>query len=104
MKRETRRSILMQIGAAILAAPAVFSSRNAAAQLPPLPSLPAQDALLLHPGDAHFSDYQASFNARTTLTPRLRALCKTGQRRHRHGRLVPQQRPAVRDTQRRPLL
>jgi FAD/FMN-containing dehydrogenase len=77
MKRETRRSILMQIGAAAMAAPTVFTSRKAAAQLPPLPSLSSQDALLLHPGDAHFSDYQPSFNARTTLTPQLRALCKT---------------------------
>jgi FAD/FMN-containing dehydrogenase len=33
--------------------------------------------LLLRPGDAHFPDYQASFKARTTLTPHLRALCKT---------------------------
>jgi FAD/FMN-containing dehydrogenase len=33
--------------------------------------------LLLRPGDAHFADYQASFNLRTALTPQLRALCKT---------------------------
>jgi hypothetical protein len=37
MKRETRRSILMQVGAAAMAAPTIFSSRQAAAQLPPLP-------------------------------------------------------------------
>jgi hypothetical protein len=77
MKRETRRSVLLRVGAAAVAAPVVFSARKAAAQLPPLPSLSAQDALLLHPGDAHFSDYQASYNARTALTPQLRALCKT---------------------------
>ncbi len=45
--------------------------------LPPLPNLLAGDALLLRPGDAHFSDYQSSFNVRTALIPQLRALCKT---------------------------
>src|SRR6202035_4633249 len=29
------------------------------------------------PSDAQFADYQKSFNARTALTPQLRALCKT---------------------------
>jgi FAD/FMN-containing dehydrogenase len=73
----TRRSILGQLGAATVAAPAISSARAFAADLPPLPTLAANDALLLRPGDAHFADYQASFNARTTLTPHLRALCKT---------------------------
>lgn len=47
------------------------------AQLPALPNLPSTDALLLRPGDAQFADYQKSFNTRTSLTPQLRALCKT---------------------------
>jgi FAD/FMN-containing dehydrogenase len=54
--------------------------RRAAAQpstLPPLPALPSSEALLLRPGDASFAAYQPAFNARTMLTPRLRALCKT---------------------------
>jgi hypothetical protein len=33
--------------------------------------------LKMRPGGAHFSDYQTSFNAPTTLTPALRAMCKT---------------------------
>lgn len=77
MRRITRRSVLMHAGAAsTIAAPAIFSARRALAQLPQFPSLPATDAVLLQPGAAHFSDYQASFNVRTTLAPQLRALCK----------------------------
>ena len=33
--------------------------------------------MLLRPGDAHHTDYQAAFNLRTALKPQLRALCKT---------------------------
>ncbi len=77
MKRPTRRSMLAQVGAAAVAAPAIFSARKAWAQLPPLPSLSPTDALLLQPGDKQFSAYQPAFNARTTLTPQLRAMCKT---------------------------
>jgi len=77
MKGTTRRSILMQAGAAAVAAPAFFSARRAAAELPPFPPLSANDALLLRPGDPLFPDYQTSFNLRTTATPQLRALCKT---------------------------
>jgi FAD binding domain-containing protein/berberine-like enzyme len=47
------------------------------AQLPPLPSLSSNDALLLQPGDSQFAQFQTSFNTRTELTPQLRALCKT---------------------------
>ena len=47
------------------------------APLPPLPKLAAGDALLLRPGDVDFADYRSAFNARTMLTPQLRALCKT---------------------------
>jgi FAD/FMN-containing dehydrogenase len=65
------------IAATAVAAPAVFAARRAAAALPPLPSLPATDALLLRPGDAQFKTYQPAFNARTMLTPQLRALCKS---------------------------
>lgn len=32
---------------------------------------------MLRPGDAGFASYQPAFNARTMLTPQLRALCKT---------------------------
>jgi FAD/FMN-containing dehydrogenase len=46
-------------------------------QLPRLPPLSSADALLVRPGDARFTDYQATFNLRTALKPRLRALCKT---------------------------
>ena len=57
--------------------PAVFSSRRAFAQLPPLPNVASSDAMLLRPGDAQFSTYEPAFNARTMLTPQLRAMCKT---------------------------
>jgi hypothetical protein len=77
MARFTRRNLLKQIAATTIFAPAAFSRRPAMAQLPALPNLPSNDALLLRPGDAQFADYQKSFNTRTALTPRLRALCKT---------------------------
>ncbi len=77
MRRDTRRRVLKQIAATAIFAPTVFLGRHAKAALPPLPNLPAGDALLLRPGDAHFADYQPAFNARTMLTPELRALCKT---------------------------
>ena len=77
MGRFTRRNLLKWVAATAIFAPAVFSRRAAMAQLPALPNLPSTDALLLRPGDAHFADYQMSFNTRTALTPQLRALCKT---------------------------
>jgi FAD/FMN-containing dehydrogenase len=58
-------------------APAVLSSRRAFAQLPTLPKIGSGDALLLRPGDAQFAAYEPAFNARTMLTPQLRAMCKT---------------------------
>jgi FAD/FMN-containing dehydrogenase len=76
MKSLTRRHVLKEAAAAALAAPAVLLTRGAWAQLPPLPNLPSSDALLLHPGDAQFAQYQTSFNERTQLTPQLRALCR----------------------------
>ena len=78
--RATRRSVLAHIGAAAACAPALLLARRAPAQappLPPLPNLPSNEALLLRPGDAGFAAYQPAFNARTMLTPQLRALCKT---------------------------
>jgi FAD/FMN-containing dehydrogenase len=72
----TRRRALA-IAATAVAAPAVFSPRRAAAALPPLPSLPASDAVLLRPGDAQFATYQPAYNSLTMLTPELRAMCKT---------------------------
>jgi FAD/FMN-containing dehydrogenase len=58
-------------------APAVLASRRAFAGLPPLPNIAPSDALLLRPGDLQFSAYEPAFNARTMLTPQLRAMCKT---------------------------
>ena len=77
MRQDTRRQVLKQMAATAVFAPAVFSGRRARAALPALPGLPASDALLLRPGDAQFAAYQPAFNARTMLTPELRALCKT---------------------------
>jgi FAD/FMN-containing dehydrogenase len=75
--RDTRRDVLKRIVATAAFAPAVLLGRQARAALPPLPNLPAGDALLLRPGDAQFAQYQPAFNARTMLTPQLRALCKS---------------------------
>ena len=49
----------------------------APAPLPPLPSLPASDALLLKPTDARYADYLPAANKRRQLSPSLRAVCKT---------------------------
>jgi FAD/FMN-containing dehydrogenase len=79
MRGLTRRRLLQRVASSAISAPAIFRTNGARAQLPPLPplpNLPASDALLLRPGDAHFGDYQSAFNARTMLTPQLRALCK----------------------------
>ena len=73
----TRRSLIARGAPGFITASALFSARRASAQLPTLPSLSSSDALLLRQGDAHFADYQTSFNLRTTLKPQLRALCKT---------------------------
>src|ERR1700728_625236 len=77
MRGLTRRDALREAAATALAAPALLLARGARAQLPAPPNLPSSDALLLHPGDAQFAQYQTSFNERTTLTPQLRAMCKT---------------------------
>lgn len=45
--------------------------------LPPFPSLPPSEALLLTPDDPHYADYLAAANLRTQLAPSLRAVCKT---------------------------
>lgn len=55
----------------------MLSSRRALAGLPPLPKVAPGDALLLRPGDVPFASYEPAFNARTLLTPQLRAMCKT---------------------------
>ena len=39
--------------------------------------LPATEALLLMPSDKRFARYEAAFNRRTMLPPKLRVLCKT---------------------------
>jgi FAD binding domain-containing protein len=72
-----RRDVLKGLAASAILAPAVFGAPRARAALPNLPNLPASEALLLRPGQAHFADYQPAFNARVMVTPELRALCKT---------------------------
>ena len=76
MRSFTRRDALKTMAAAV-AAPALARPGMAASALPPLPTLPASDALLLRPGDAGFSQYQIAYNKRTALQPQLRAVCKT---------------------------
>jgi FAD/FMN-containing dehydrogenase len=44
-------------------------------RLPPLPNIPASDALLLTPGQPHYDDYMLAANLRTELKPALRAVC-----------------------------
>ncbi len=77
MHKMTRRSVMAGGLTATLAGQAIVTVRPASADLPTLPPLSSSDALLLRPGDAHFADYQTSFNLRTALKPQLRALCKT---------------------------
>ena len=50
---------------------------ESAAALPPFPSLPPSEALLLTPSDTQYADYLAAANLRTQLAPALRAVCKT---------------------------
>jgi hypothetical protein len=76
MTTATRRTVLKRISAGAISAAAIVRSRGASAALPPLPNLPASDALLLRPGDSQFPQYEQAFNARTQLTPQLRAMCK----------------------------
>ena len=78
MRQWTRRSFVTSAVGGAVAIAAIMSTR-AGAQLPRLPPLSSADALLVRPGDARFTDYQATFNLRTALKPRLRALCKTAQ-------------------------
>jgi FAD/FMN-containing dehydrogenase len=77
MRQLTRRSLLNHIGTATIVAPALLLGRAARAALPPLPNLGANDALFLRPGDGQFDAYQRAFNARTEVTPQLRAVCRT---------------------------
>jgi hypothetical protein len=79
MRQWTRRSFVTSAVGGAVAIPAIVSTPWASVQLPRLPPLPSADALLVRPGDARFTDYQATFNLRTALKPRLRALCKTAQ-------------------------
>jgi FAD/FMN-containing dehydrogenase len=77
MSNVTRRQLLKTAQTAALFAPAVLLPGNAKAQLPPLPNISANDAVLLRPHEPMFGQYETSFNARTQLTPRLRAMCET---------------------------
>ena len=75
----TRRECLKALANAAIFTPALLSGLRAApeAPLPPLPDLSATEALLLMPRDKRFARYEAAFNRRTMLPPKLRALCKT---------------------------
>ena len=52
-------------------------SRPTPVALPPLPNLPASDAVLLRPSDPHYADYLPAANKRSQLSPALRAVCKS---------------------------
>jgi hypothetical protein len=75
----TRRECLKALAKTAIFAPALLSGWRAAAHvhLPPLPDIPETEALLLTPNDERFARYEAAFNRRTMLRPKLRALCKT---------------------------
>jgi FAD/FMN-containing dehydrogenase len=72
-----KRRDLLRLGASAVAAPFVHRISPAFAALPPFPSLPASDALLLTSMDADYATYQPAFNKRTIKQPQLRALCRT---------------------------
>ena len=55
----------------------VTAQPRAAMALPPLPNLRANDVLFLTPSDPQYASYLAAANARTQLSPALRAVCKT---------------------------
>ncbi len=75
----TRRECLVDLVKTVVLAPALLSNSKAtaASPLPPFPSLPESEALLLTPGARGFAEYQSSYNRRTQLEPKLRALCRT---------------------------
>src|SRR4051812_5658993 len=56
---------------------AAATVQTAAVALPPLPALPATDAVLLRPSDPDYTKYLPAANTRTQLSPSLRAICKT---------------------------
>ena len=65
-------------GGIALSAPAVLKGSGAGlSPLPPRPPLDGDQAIFVEAGDATAEAYAAAYNIRTTLTPRLRALCKT---------------------------
>ena len=76
----TRRDCLKALAGSAVFAPALLSGSRAVAPDTPLPSLPdlaEAEALLLTPKDKRFARYEAAFNRRTIVRPRLRVLCKT---------------------------
>lgn len=76
MRQLTRRRLLG--GLAALCAPALIGlPRARAAVLPDPPNLPADQALLLRPGELAFAAYDLSFNARVAVEPQLRVACRT---------------------------
>ena len=57
--------------------PALVSGANETANtLPPFPTLPEGEVLLLTPADHRFSRYSPAYNRRTMLQPKLRAVCR----------------------------
>ena len=75
----TRRECLKALVKTVVFAPTLLSSWKVAANvaLPALPDLSEAEALLLIPTDKRFARYEAGYNRRTLLRPKMRALCKT---------------------------
>ena len=59
------------------AAPELSFSATAAATLPPLPSLAADEVLFLRPSDRRYAEFLAAASKRKQLSPALRAVCNT---------------------------
>jgi FAD/FMN-containing dehydrogenase len=74
----SRRTFLRQlITTAAVFFPALVSGANETANtLPPFPTLPEGEVLLLTPADHRFSRYCPAYNRRTMLQPKLRAVCR----------------------------
>jgi hypothetical protein len=74
-----------------VAIPAIVSTPWASVQLPRLPPLSSADALLVRPGDARFTDYQATFTGILRMNsepPRIFAFSpRLGKPGWRRGRL-----------------
>jgi FAD/FMN-containing dehydrogenase len=76
MKVLQRREVLRGIAGFAVSAPALLRGPPARAELPALPNIAANDALLV-PAPAAGADKYRPYNLRTRQQPQLRALCKT---------------------------